>query len=116
MICYSIRGRSAASGRGAVLVPLGQAEQATQFRGRRIRPEARAAPLKTGGGGQIAHHHRLAAGITHQPRGNLNGVGIVSGDGNAQLAALPLGRGVDGRGPRVPDVSFARLLQKGRSV
>ena len=56
----------------------------------RVRPEARAAPFKTGGGSQIAHYHRLAAGIAHQLRGKLNGLAIVPGEGNTQLAASRL--------------------------
>jgi hypothetical protein len=63
-------------------VSLGHTKQATQFRCRPVRPEARAAPLEAGGRSQIADQQRLAAGIVHQLRGNLNGLDIVSGDWN----------------------------------
>jgi hypothetical protein len=72
--------------------------QVTQFRCRRVRPKTWTTPLEADGGGQIAHDHRLAAGIAHQFRGNPDGAGIVPGEGNPQLAALPAGRRCDRHG------------------
>ena len=41
--------------------------------------------LETAGGGELADHHRIEAGVAHQPGGDFHRLGIVAGDRNRQL-------------------------------
>jgi hypothetical protein len=77
-----------------------------QFHCRHVRAEARAAALEAARRGEIADHHRFAAGIANELRSKRDGLGIVTGDWNAELAALPAGRRGDGR--RVDGAEGAR--------